>query len=134
MVVNFRYSESTVKPSAIEMCKKSVFIRQNITEKIRIEESGNSVTYWAYEEASLTPEEFNEYIQYIPRFTTFWYISGRQQNLSIVASIQVDTEIYGLDHLQLIIFSQFHIHCLEIFSKDKENHYLYPHKALKLSS
>lgn len=65
MVVNFRYSESTVKPSAIEMCKKSVFIRQNITEKIRIEESGNSVTYWAYEEASLTPEEFNEYIQYI---------------------------------------------------------------------
>lgn len=65
MVLNFKYSESTVQPSAIEMCKKSVFVRQNITESTRTDESGNTVTYWAYEEASLTPEEFNEYVQYI---------------------------------------------------------------------
>lgn len=65
MVINYTPSESTVKPSAIEMGKHSAYVRRNIVTQIREDESGNTVSYWTYEEACLSPDEFNEYISFI---------------------------------------------------------------------
>ena len=65
MELNYRFSESTVKPAAIQMCKNSVLVRRNIVEDNRADEHGNVTTYWTYEEACLKPSEFNAYIEYV---------------------------------------------------------------------
>ena len=65
MELKYRPSESTVKPSVIQMGKHSVFVRRNIAENTRTDEQGNSTVYWVYEEACLTPTEFNAYIEYV---------------------------------------------------------------------
>jgi len=65
MVIDYKNSESTVKPSAIEIGKRSAYVRRNIVEQIREDESGNKVSYWVYEEACLSHAEFNEYINFI---------------------------------------------------------------------
>ena len=61
MELNYVYSESTVKPLSIEFCKKSVYLRKDITPETRTDDSGNEYTIWTYQEAWMTPEEFNEY-------------------------------------------------------------------------
>lgn len=65
MELNYRPSESTVKPTVIEMGKHSVFVRRNIMEDIRSDENGQKTSYWVYEEACLKPSEFNAYIEYV---------------------------------------------------------------------
>lgn len=62
MKLNYKLSESTVKPSAVEMARKSVLIRRNIESVVRENENGEKTIYWAYEEACLSPEEFNAYV------------------------------------------------------------------------
>ena len=61
MELTYTYSESAVKPVEIEVCKHTVFLRKNITEEVRTDSDGNEITFYTYEEAKMTPEEFNEY-------------------------------------------------------------------------
>lgn len=62
MKPNYRYSESTVEPAAIEMASdNTVYLRKNIMAETRIDERGNRVVYWTYQEAELTADEFNLY-------------------------------------------------------------------------
>lgn len=61
MELNYKYSESTVKPAALEMMGGSVYLRKDITSIMRTFEQGDKITYWTYQEAELTPQEFNEY-------------------------------------------------------------------------
>lgn len=62
MELNYRYAESTVKPSALEVTEGTVYIRKDINEITRTsEQNGDAVIYYTYQEAALTPQEFNEY-------------------------------------------------------------------------
>lgn len=61
MELNYRYAESTVKPAALEVTEGTVYLRKEITNIKRSHDQGDSIVYWTYQEAALTPQEFNEY-------------------------------------------------------------------------
>lgn len=61
MELNYRYAESTVKPAALEVTEGTVYLRKEITSIKRSPEQGDDVVYWTYQEAALTPQEFNDY-------------------------------------------------------------------------
>ena len=66
MKINYVKSESTIKPELIDTTssKTTVYIRKNIIEKERMdEETGDSTTYYEYEEAKLTKAEYKEYLK-----------------------------------------------------------------------
>lgn len=59
-------SESTIIPNIIDTTssKTVVYLRKNIEEKHRINEMiGCATTYYEYEEAKMTKEEYAEYLQ-----------------------------------------------------------------------
>lgn len=64
MEPKYMYAESTIKPQSIEMCKNTVYLRTDFVEKSRTDMS-NKVTYWTYQEASLTTDEFNSYVSWL---------------------------------------------------------------------
>lgn len=61
MEINYKYAESTVKPTALEVSVGTVYLRKDITSITRTPEGGDETIYWTYQEAPLTPEEFNDY-------------------------------------------------------------------------
>lgn len=62
--MEWRKSESTVRPQQIEETKSTVFLRRNIVETSRTnEESGEETTWYEYEESKLTHAEYEEYLQ-----------------------------------------------------------------------
>ena len=59
-------SESTVRPDEVDTTssKKVVYLRRNIVEKQREDEiSGETVTYYEYDETKLTKEEYAEHLK-----------------------------------------------------------------------
>lgn len=65
MNLDYKYSESRVKPTEIEIGKHSVALRRNITEEERTNTDGDRLTFWVYEEARMSHEEFAEYSNYM---------------------------------------------------------------------
>lgn len=65
MKPDYKYSESRVKPTEIEIGKHSVALRRNITEEERTNTDGDKLTFWVYEEARMSHEDFAEYSNYI---------------------------------------------------------------------
>ena len=66
MILNYVKSQSSVKPELIDTTssKTSVYIRQNIVEIEKTDESDNtSTTFYEYEEAKLTKQEYQEYLK-----------------------------------------------------------------------
>ena len=66
MKLNYAKSESTIKPELIDTTssKTTVYLRKNIIEKERIDkETGDSTTYYEYDESKLTKEEYQEYLK-----------------------------------------------------------------------
>lgn len=66
MTLNFYTSHSTVKPELLDTTssKKVVYIRQNIVELEETDEiSGETYTYYEYEEAKLTKAEYERYLE-----------------------------------------------------------------------
>ena len=66
MKMNYVKSESTIKPELIDTTssKTTVCIRKNIIEKERMDkETGDYTTYYEYDEAKLTKEEYQEYLK-----------------------------------------------------------------------
>lgn len=61
MELIYKYAESTVQPTALEVAVGTVYLRKDITSITRTSEQGDKTTYWTYQEAALTPQEFNEY-------------------------------------------------------------------------
>lgn len=57
----YNYSESVVRPVNVEKSKHTVYIRKDFSEKSRTDGFGNETTYWTYQEAKMTHEEFSEY-------------------------------------------------------------------------
>lgn len=66
MKLNYVKSSSSVKPDLIDTTssKTTVYIRQNIVENQRTDEmSGETSTFYEYQEAKLTKEEYQEYLK-----------------------------------------------------------------------
>ena len=66
MILNYKKSESTVKPELIDSTssKKFIYLRQNIIKKVRVDnETNENITYYEYEEAKLNLEEYNQYLK-----------------------------------------------------------------------
>ena len=65
MRINFIKSQSSTYPELIDTTssKKYVYIRQNVVEKESEEIDGEKYTYYEYDEAKLTKEEYKQYIQ-----------------------------------------------------------------------
>lgn len=61
MEPKYVYSESTVKPTAIEVGVSSVYLRKDIAEEVRTIMNDEKVTYYTFQEAVMTIEEFNTY-------------------------------------------------------------------------
>lgn len=62
MKLKYRYSESTIKPELIEMnTDNTIYLRKDIVPEVRTYDKNNKITYWTYQEALLTIEEFNSY-------------------------------------------------------------------------
>ena len=54
LLVKYKYSESSVEPSEVEINKNTVYIRKNIVF--------DEISYlWRYQEAIMTLDEFSEY-------------------------------------------------------------------------
>ena len=66
MKLNYIKSQSSVKPDLVDTTssKTTAYIRKNIIEKERMDkETGDSTTYYEYDEAKLTKEEYQEYLK-----------------------------------------------------------------------
>ena len=61
MELSYRYAESTIKPAALEVAEGTVYLRKDITEITRSSEQDAATVYYTYQEAALTPQEFNDY-------------------------------------------------------------------------
>lgn len=61
-MLNYIYAESTIKPASVEIQKTTVYLRKDFVEKGFIDElTGKTCSYWTYNEAIMTHEEFNKY-------------------------------------------------------------------------
>jgi hypothetical protein len=67
MKINFIKSQSSVYPELIDTTssKKYVYIRQNVVEVQSDEIDGETYTYYEYDEAKLTKEEYEQYLKEI---------------------------------------------------------------------
>ena len=62
MIGNLKYipSESTKQPQTIEVGVTTVYLRKDIN-KVVVTENDQEITYWRYQEAALSHDEFNQY-------------------------------------------------------------------------
>lgn len=89
MKLNFIKSQSSIKPDLIDTTssKKNVYIRQNITET-QIEDS----IFYEYEEAKLSKEEYQKYIEEINCETTLESIEKlKSENKALIEQIDMLT-------------------------------------------
>ena len=66
MKLNYIKSQSSVKPDLVDTTSSEVvvYLRQNIVENIKTDEmSGETSTFYEYQEAKLTKEEYQEYLK-----------------------------------------------------------------------
>ena len=66
MILNYVKSKSSIKPELIDTTssKTSVYIRQNIVEVEKTNESDDTPTiFYEYDEAKLTKQEYQEYLK-----------------------------------------------------------------------
>ena len=89
MKLNFIKSQSTVKPELIDntSSKKVVYIRQNIVE-IRKDDT----TFYDYEEAKLTKDEYKEYLAELETQDTLETIENlKSENKSLAEQVDMLT-------------------------------------------
>ena len=66
MILNYVKSQSSIKPELIDTTssKTTVYLRKNIVEVEKTNESDNtSTTFYEYDEAKLTKQEYQEYLK-----------------------------------------------------------------------
>ena len=61
MQIAFYKSESTVRPDSVTHGKQHIYIHKNIQEKTVTDMDYNEVTMYEYDEAVLTPAEYEQY-------------------------------------------------------------------------
>lgn len=78
------HSESTVRPLDLEFGKRTVWMRKNIVEEERTDEEGNVSTFYVYEEAKMTPEEFNKYSSFVSARNAINGVNDSQNIMQLV--------------------------------------------------
>lgn len=70
MILNYRKSQSPVKPELIDTTssKTTVYLRKNIIEVTRTDEKNNNIPFYEYNEAKLTKEEYQLYLKELSIF------------------------------------------------------------------
>lgn len=77
----YKYSESTVEPLLIEMKSECVYLRKEVTKVERTDENDQKITYWTYQEAVMSSDEFN---QYANRLASINAVKGVNDSANIV--------------------------------------------------
>lgn len=108
MEPKYRYSESTEKPSALEITSSNtVYLRKDIQSETRTDDQGTDVVYWTYQEAALTAEEFNRYTENLMALNAIkdvdnaanikQLVSGQEiSDFNILAMMEAMAEIYEM--------------------------------------
>lgn len=78
MNLNYILAESTIRPLPIEIYKNIVYLRKDIVSKEVTDTENNTSTLWTYQEAKLTPSEFNEYSKVLMVNNMSQLISGQE--------------------------------------------------------
>ena len=67
MQISYRLTKGSqpTKPSAVDMTSSPtvVYLRRNIERITEVDEEGNETYLWRYEEAKLTPKEYEDYLE-----------------------------------------------------------------------
>lgn len=65
MNLDFYKAESTVEPDEVDTISSptTVYIRQNIRQETRVDADGSEFTVWRYDEAKVSKDEYNQYMQ-----------------------------------------------------------------------
>ena len=61
MNIIYKPAVSTVKPEIMEIGKTTVFLRMGIQKEERTDAAGNTTTFWTYQEAKMSLDEFEKY-------------------------------------------------------------------------
>lgn len=86
MTLKFKPSQSTVKPELIDTTSSqyTVYIRQNIKgEMIEDKYGGEPYTMYTYDEAKLTKEEYQQYINEQTQYETYLDFDYRLTRLEL---------------------------------------------------
>lgn len=81
----YKYSESTEQPMAIEFGVNCAYLRKDITEQKRIDMDNNPVTYWTYQEAIMSKEEFNIYANQLVSANAVKGVNDSENIVQIIA-------------------------------------------------
>ena len=89
MKLEFKKSQSTVRPELIDATssKKVVYIRQNIIEK-----QMDDTTFYEYDEAKLTKEDYQEYLKELETTDTLKTIENlKTENQALLEQVDMLT-------------------------------------------
>lgn len=96
MTLHFYKSQSTVKPELLDTTssKKVVYIRQNIVELERDDElTGDTHTYYEYDEAKLTKAEYEKYQEVLFTAKALESIETlKEENAMLIGQVDILTE------------------------------------------
>lgn len=96
MKLNYVKSQSSVKPDLIDTTssKVVVYLRQNIVENIKTDEmSGEEITFYEYDEAKLTKQEYQEYLKELNGSDTLQTIENlKAENQNLNEQVSMLTE------------------------------------------
>lgn len=87
MIVHFRKSESAVSPKELEISDK-IFVRKNITSEERTRIDGNKTTFYLYDEAEMSSDEYEEYISTMES-------PDRKELMKVLNQIQLQLDTLG---------------------------------------
>ena len=96
MKLNYIKSQSSVKPDLVDTTssKVVVYLRQNIVENIKTDEtSGKETVFYEYEEAKLTKAEYQEYLKELNGSDTLQTIEDlKAENQNLNEQVSMLTE------------------------------------------
>lgn len=93
MQLNYHYAESTIKQPELEVNGNTVYLRKDFEEITRESETTGKITYWTYQEATLTRAEFSQYLNMV---TAMNALKGQNDsvNISSLVAGQSTSEFY----------------------------------------
>lgn len=92
MTITYMQSESIERPLLIEITTSTVYLRKDIIEEERIMvENDEPTMFYVYQEAKLTPEEFNIYATQIASINAIKGIND-SENISTIVQNGVNNE------------------------------------------
>ena len=96
MKLKYVKSQSSVKPDLVDTTssKVVVYLRQNIVENIKTDEtSGKETVFYEYEEAKLTKKEYQEYLKELNSSDTLQTIEDlKAENQNLNEQVSMLTE------------------------------------------